>query len=146
MAESIRKQYQAVVKQEKELQKVKNKNKCNCWHTDSHKEPDLTKKNDGGPYEYMCKECTETIDFTRQTEEEKRKARKSVVNEINILKMMLGDSEEDRKLGKKLARVQYMVEFELEELSKAASKKNARGRKSQSKNEYGVEIERPSVR
>lgn len=145
MAEAIRKQYQAITKQEKELAKMKNKNKCRCHHTDSHNDPNLTRTKDGGQFEYMCKECTENIDFTKVSDEEKRKARKIIVNQFNIIKMLLGDSEEDKELGKRIAKAQYLVEFELEALDKAATKKSSRGKRNR-RNDYGVEIERPSVR
>lgn len=127
---AIRKRTDAVIKNERNLFKVKEDLKAQCTHT-IHGEPSFIPSNEPkveGLHKYICKQCQKVITITSIDEEELQKACDLIDRAIDIIKITASSSsannEDDAEVMHKLAKMQYRIRNDLMPTYKAALKKS----------------------
>ena len=125
----IKKQMDAINKQERDLRNVREVMMCDCCHTRSGDLNIVPKQNrQNGELLYLCKECTKDLNLKKIEENEARSAIDIVDRMCDVIKISLDTSREDEaKMAKKLSKVQYRVRNDLLKLYSASLKKNRNG-------------------
>lgn len=131
MAENIKKQIENVNRQERSLRILREQFKSDCNHK-RNGEFDGIPSNDRkqGELKYVCAKCQKIVDFSKLTDEELTTGCDYVDRACDLIKVSLDpQKEEDRKVLKRIAKVQFRVRNEIKPLYAAALKKNRTGGK-----------------
>ena len=132
MANKIRKDMEAIDKQEKSLRKFREKKQCDCMHKDADG-PSLIKSKEQGakPLDYKCINCRKMVDLERIPQEKLKDACDTVDKAIDIIKLSCSPKDAaDKELVEKLGKVQYRIRNLIPEAYKTALKANSkRGKK-----------------
>lgn len=148
---NVRKQTDAIDKQEKALARMKEEIKANCEHT---KNGDLQlvpgNKQSDGELVYICKKCRKVIRLTKISEEELTRACDIIDSACDIIKISLDlNREDDQKVSKRIAKTQFRVRNEIAALYGASLKKGKRSggghNNNNNNNEYSSAWDRPKV-
>ncbi len=128
MAETIKRQVDAIDKQMTKLAKMKKQLQAKCTHTvrgDLDIAPDRNYKE--GSLHFICRQCQKTLDLTRLQDEELEKACNTVDRAIDTIKIALDPNrEDDYETLKKMARTQHRVRTMVKPYYDATLKRNAR--------------------
>ena len=148
MSNSIKKEVEQVSKQEKDLTKLRESLKSQCFHTKKNGEVDLVriKTEPGEPPKYICRQCQKTISIIRRDEDEIQHAVDVIDSVIDTIKISSDPTrEDDEKTVSRLAKIQYRLRNELIGYYQAALKKNNRGnREDKPEREYTGGWTRPN--
>ena len=144
----IQKKVDAVLKNERSLAKVKEEAKAQCTHT-FHGEPAFVPSNApkvNGQLEYFCKLCHKSIIITNIQEDELQKACNLIDRAVDIIKITASavNSDDDKKIIEKMAKLQYRVRNDLVPTYRASIKRNTKKDK-RNNNNYESAWGRPQV-
>lgn len=128
---NVKKQVQAIKRQQQKLNEMNEKLKTKCTHTvkgDLDIVPDRKFKE--GSLHFICRQCEKELNLTKLAEDELKNACSVIDRAIDTIKLQLDPNREDDLLIlKKMARTQYRVRGPVQKYYAAALKKNSRGRR-----------------
>ena len=133
MADStnIKKQVEAIDKQDRNLKVLREQMKSKCPHTDKNGDLDIVPKQNrqNGELTYVCKRCQKVLNLKKISPDELRHACEVIDNACDVIKLSL-DTQKDVDLDilKKMGKVQYRVRNEVEKFYDASLKKNKSGK------------------
>jgi hypothetical protein len=134
MADStnIKKQVEAIDKQDRNLKVLREQMKSKCPHTDKNGDLDIVPKQNrqNGELTYICKRCQKTLNLKKISPEQLAQACEIVDNACDVIKLSLDTQKEaDLEILKRIGKVQYRVRNEVQKYYDASLKKNKSGGK-----------------
>ena len=138
---NVKKQTDAIDKQEKQLGRLREEIKAGCSHT-RNGELKLVPSNNGGSRDgeliYMCSKCRKVIKLSKLPEDTLQNACDVVDRACDVIKISLDlNREDDEKLLKRISKVQFRVRNEIAPFYAASLKKNKRGNGNRRNNNGG---------
>lgn len=125
---NVKKNIEAIDRQENELEKNREMLMSSCVHKDRHNELDVVKKKNPTPNgaQHMCRCCKKDLNFKKISNDEMSQAIHIIDNAIDIIKLTLDlNREDDLKILKRYSKIQYRIRTEIAKLLQAAYNKNA---------------------
>lgn len=126
---NIKKETEAVDKQEKQLALLREHLKARCSHT-KNGEPDIvpSANKEPGQLNYICRRCRKELSLKKLTDEEIKNAVGVIDRAIDTIKLTLNlEREDEQKILKKVAKTQYRLRNEVLALYGASLKRNRNG-------------------
>lgn len=129
MANSIKKQMDAIDRQEKDLRNVREVIKSECSHTKNGDLDIVPKQNrQNGELKYICRKCKKELDLKKIDEDTLTNACDIIDRAIDVIKLSLDTNREDEeKILRKMAKTQYRVRNDIKKFYAASLKKNRNG-------------------
>lgn len=126
---NIKKRYEEINHQHRELNKAGEENQTRCTHTRAGNLTLISARGKGnnGELVYVCKKCGKEVRLTALDDATVSNALKVVDQMIDSIKMSANENNEhDAEMIKKLAKVQYITRNKLATYYKASTTKNNR--------------------
>lgn len=124
---NIKKQVQAIQKQQKKLAEMADALKSKCTHTvrgDLDIVPDKSYKQ--GSLHFICRQCQKKLDLSRIQDDKLQEACDIIDRAIDTIKITIDPNrEDDYKILKRMARTQHRVRTTVIPYYNAALKKNS---------------------
>lgn len=148
MAENIKKQIENVNRQERSLRILREQFLCDCDHKRNGEFDAVpVKDRKQGELKYICGKCKKIVDLSKLTDEELTSHCDGVDRACDLIKLSLDpQKEEDRKVLKRVSKVQFRVRNEIKPLYAAALKKNRTGGRRRNKNDQDSSWGKPVMR
>lgn len=132
MADSvnIKKQVEAIDKQDQSLKVMREQMKSRCPHTDKNGDLDIMPKQNrqSGELTYICKRCKKELDLKKIAEQDLQNACNLIDRACDVIKLSLDTQRDgDQEILKRVGKVQYRVRNEIMKLYGASLKKNKNG-------------------
>lgn len=134
---NIKKEVDQVSKQERDLTKLRESLKSACTHTKKG-ELTLVKSNRGGQEgsaNYICKQCQKDIVISRLSEAQIDESIDILDRMIDTIKISADPNrDDDEKMIKQMAKIQYRLRNEVRAFYNASLKKNSGGNRNNRRN------------
>lgn len=142
-----------IVSNEKALEKIRLKMRCNCNHKDANGAFALIPPHGNGAKSeftnaplYRCRVCQKQLDLTNISEDEFRKAVNAIDRVCDLIKMKAdGGSDEEIKMIKSVSKFQYKLQRLIVD-GYSALRKGKKHKNNNRNNDRTVEIMRPTRR
>ena len=139
MADStnIKKQVEAIDKQDQNLKVVREQLKSRCPHTDKNGDLDIVRKQNSqdGELKYICRRCKKELNLKKIPENDLQAACDTIDRACDVIKLSLDTQRDgDKEILKRVSKVQYRARNEIMKLYGASLKKNKGNSRSNRRN------------